>query len=106
MSEVATTHRYLPAIVTVSVIACFGLGYVGYSSTLPSGTRMHLINSESALMKLPVSPKEWAEARASQMFKAWETAERMSPSEAATVGMIDVYSLFPETYSCDKNNFV
>ncbi|KAJ3069037.1 hypothetical protein HDU99_003045, partial [Rhizoclosmatium hyalinum] len=55
--------------------------------------------------KVPVTPKEWAEARASQMFKAWESAERMSPAEAASVSLIDVYSLFPETFSCDRNNF-
>ncbi|KAI9331957.1 methyltransferase domain-containing protein [Obelidium mucronatum] len=107
MSELKRTSpalaRFLPALVLFPAAALLTFLAVTYDGS--TGLRVPTFVFNLANVKTGVAAKTWADERAVAVQKVWDIAASMTPEEAAQVDSEKLYSLFPETYNCDKNFF-
>ncbi|KAI9341499.1 methyltransferase domain-containing protein [Obelidium mucronatum] len=81
--------------------------YIGMTS---NGSSSHHTEVQSGLFSLEaikqgMSSKVWADNQAEAARKVWDTATKMSNEDGALMDGFKLYSLFPETFNCDKNFF-
>ncbi|KAJ3027133.1 UNVERIFIED_CONTAM: hypothetical protein HDU68_004367 [Siphonaria sp. JEL0065] len=97
-------QRFVPILVFVPaalVLSFLAVTYKNPKTTSTNGSFVFSLNN----IRHGISSKFWAEDRSATVQKVWELAEAMTPEEAAKVNNEQLYSMFPETYNCDKNFF-
>ncbi|KAI9331959.1 methyltransferase domain-containing protein [Obelidium mucronatum] len=97
--------KYLPALVLAPATGLLIFVAVTYHTSKGMMNASGANEFSLADVKTGVAAKKWADEQAVRVQKVWDIAASMTPEEAALVDNEKLYSLFPETYNCDKNFF-